>query len=219
MRNIRIERTIFDPASGQFDNYFEFCKARAGEDISAYRSSFTVSELPRKILYERTLAQDASFDFSGDITIMRIPTIYDEEKREQKAGSPFLETENTITCTAVLRREDISGIPPDDILRFYESLIADIVSRYGEAAKMEIRNNDMYYGGKKFGGIEATMGDTMTIASCITLRYLPDKALIDGLSGRGTYDITGILEEVPGLSRETLIGEMVSGIRGFFEEA
>lgn len=217
MRNIKIDHTIFDPANGIWDNYFEFVKARAGQDISEYCSSFTVAEIPHTIMYDRCLDNEASFEYHDDYVVMKIPTIYDDAKKEDKADSPFLETKHTITGTGVLKAEDIAGLSADDILNAYQDIIIFILGKYGDSEKAEIRNNDVYYNNKKVGGIECTAGDCVVIGSCLTMEYLPDKELIDSLPGRGNYEITGITEEIPELTKSVFIDELIAGIRDFFK--
>lgn len=218
MRDILIYEAIFDPANGQLSNYPDCMSIRLHKDLSNIKSSFTIGKIPNNVLYNRSLDKDTIWENNNDLIVMNSPSIYrdDEALAIEKAGRPYLLSKNSLMIIGALKKEDIADMDTDEVVSFFGKLVCEIIGKYGDENKIKMIKNDLYYNGKKFGGVEATCNGNVTIGASITCKYLPERVIIDSLPNKGNYGITGILEEIPDLTEDILIQELLDGVNKFF---
>lgn len=126
----------------------------------------------------------------------------------------------TLTCK-VLFDDSWTEEEKEELDSFSMKTLMDIIlENGGDPNLLEQKGNDLLYQGRKFCGQEWKFSNKFYIENTvITTEYLPEKQWFDKLYHyKGEKQITGITEEVPGVTKELLINELIKRFKERFSE-
>lgn len=126
----------------------------------------------------------------------------------------------TLTCK-VLFDDSWTEEEKEELDSFSMKTLMDIIlENGGDPNLLEQKGNDLLYQGRKFCGQEWKFSNKFYIENTVvTTEYLPEKQWFDKLYHyKGEKQITGIAEEVPGVTKELLINELIKRFKERFSD-
>lgn len=206
MKDIHIRKDILSPSTGHHSIIpWQYHWRKTGEFIG--ENSLAIMEPQEAVWWNRPLDSDQMCKLESDgLYSYNLPFLGDKDI--YKTGYNILLAKNSIPIAIHIRLNGWTDVEIENLHSLSYCILRSSLTELGvDKEKLSIERNDMLYDGKKFaGGEKAIRGGVYTEDLVITTYFLPEKDVFSRLTGKyaKARNITGICEECPSLSTETL---------------
>lgn len=218
MKDIHIRKDVLSPSTDHHSIIpWQYHWRKTGEFIG--ENSIAIMEPQEAVWWNRPLDSDQMCRQEADgLYSYNLPFLGDKDA--YKTGYNILLAHHSIPLAIHV---NVNGWTVDEIEALsnlsYRVLWDALVDLGVDEGRLSIERNDMLYDGRKFAGGEKTLRcGVYSEDLVITTHYVPEKEVFDRLTGKyaKARNITGICEEVPSLSAETLVAAMIERFKAFF---